>query len=143
MGVSPISPAIARSGKNPRPSRSTIVMGAISACAVARTLPSRPRSQPASARCVVPVPRPAYRVTFAATAARTRRTAAAVVAALMRNTETASASRLACSSMERAAALASSTSAAFCCVVSSICTTAWLTCSMPELCSAMRQISRP
>jgi hypothetical protein len=41
----------------------------------------------------------------------------------------------ACSSRLSAAAAASSTSAAFCCVTSSIWPTAWVVCSMPELCS--------
>src|SRR5690606_7743637 len=52
-----------------------------------------------------------------------------------RNTATTSTSCPACSAIERAAVEASSTSAAFCWVVSSICTTVWLTCSMPAVCS--------
>ena len=42
-----------------------------------------------------------------------------------------------------AAAAASSTSAAFCCVTWSIWVTAWLTCSMPALCSALAALISP
>ena len=64
-----------------------------------------------------------------------RRASCAAASLSVKEGRPAGSARRACSCSDGAAAAASSTSAAFCCVTSSICVTAWLTCSMPAVCS--------